>query len=68
MVKAKLKTKVLLKDSLRSMPVGSFLKINIREAKTSAVRVAASRLKEEGFLFDVTDKGRIDDVIVTRLK
>ena len=25
-------------------------------------------LKKEGYVFDVSDRGRIDDVIVTRLK
>lgn len=68
MVEAKLKTKILLKDSLRSMPVKGTLVIKNRQFKVSSVRTTVTAMKKEGYLFDVSDKGRIDDVVVTRLK
>lgn len=68
MVKARLKTKILIRDSMREMPIGSVLTIKNTQAKAGAVRTTACDLKKEGFLFEVSDKGRIDDVIVTRIK
>ena len=68
MEEAKLKTKILLKDSLRDMPVSGILIINNRQAKTAIVRTTATVLKKEGYKFDVSDKGRIDDVVVRRIK
>lgn len=68
MAEAKLKTKIVLKDSLIGMPVGDTLTIKNRQFKSNVVRTIATRLKNEGYTFDVSDKGRIDDVIVTRLK
>lgn len=68
MAEAKLKTKILLKDSLRGMPIQGTLTIKNRQAKVSVVRTTATALKNEGYIFDVSDKGRIDDVIITRLK
>lgn len=68
MIEAKLKTKILLKDSLREMPVSGTLIIKNRQFKTAVIRTTATDLKKEGYQFDVSDKGRIDDVIVTRLK
>lgn len=68
MEQAKLKTKILLKDSLREMPVKGVLTIKNRQFKTSVIRTTATDLKKEGYVFDVSDRGRIDDVIVTRLK
>lgn len=68
MTEAKLKTKILLKDSLRDMPIQGTLTIKNRQAKVNVVRTTATALKNEGYIFDVSDKGRIDDVLVTRLK
>lgn len=68
MAEVKLKTRILLADSLRGMPIGSTLTIHNREFKTATVRSAATELKKEGYLFKTSDKGRIDDVVVTRIK
>lgn len=68
MAEAKLKTKILLKDSLRDMPIQGTLVIKNRQAKVNVVRTTATALKNEGYIFDVSDKGRIDDVLITRLK
>lgn len=68
MEEAKLKTKILLKDSLRDMPIQGTLIIKNHQAKVNVVRTTATALKNEGYVFDVSDKNRIDDVLVTRLK
>ena len=55
--------------TLRKLPEGECIIINNRDFKVSAVRIAASTLKKkEGLEFLVSDAGRIDDVVVTRLK
>lgn len=68
MIETKLKTKIILKDSLREMPIHGFVIIKNRQFKANTIRTTATALKKEGFEFDVSDKGRIDDVIITRLK
>ena len=69
MIEAKFKTKILLKDSLREMPIGSKLTIKNRQFKASVVRTKTTDLKcKEGYLFDVSDRGMIDEVVVTRIK
>ena len=55
--------------TLRKMPVGNSIVIKNRDFKAAAVRTAASDLKrKEGIKFKVSDAGRIDDVMITRLK
>lgn len=68
MEEVKLKTKIILKDSLRSMPVKGTLVIKNHQFKVSTVRTTITAMKKEGYLFEASDKGRIDDVVVTRLK
>lgn len=68
MAEAKFKTKIVLKDSLVGMSVGDTLTIKNRQFKSTSIRTVATRLKNEGYIFDVSDKGRIDDTVVTRLK
>lgn len=68
MVETKLKTKIILKDSLRDMPIHGFVVIKNKQFKANTIRTTATKLKSEGFEFDVSDKGRIDDVVVTRIK
>lgn len=68
MVETKFKTKILLKDTLKDLPVKESMTISNRTFKTATIRNAANSLKREGFIFEVSDKGRIDDTVVTRLK
>lgn len=65
---AKFKTRISLKDTLKDMPVSGVLIIENRKAKAATVRTTATELKKEGYIFFVSDKGRIDDVVVTRIK
>lgn len=68
MAEVKFKTKILLKDTLRSMSVNGEIAIKNRMFKAATVRTAATALRAEGFLFEVSDKGRLDDTLVTRVK
>jgi hypothetical protein len=55
--------------TLRKMPVGKSVVIKNRDFKVSQVRIVASTLKRNGgYEFSVSDTGRIDDSVVTRLK
>lgn len=65
---AKFKTRISLKDTLKDMSIFGVLIIENRKAKAATVRTTATELKKEGYQFFVSDKGRIDDVLVTRLK
>lgn len=63
------KTKILLKDTLRNMPIKGELIISNRTFKVNTIRTAAAALKKnEGYSFEVSDKDRIDDAVVTRIK
>ena len=64
----KIYTKIILGETLRNMPLKGSLRIDSRTSKIGTVRTAASRLKKDGFLFEVRDRGLIDECIVTRLK
>lgn len=68
MAEAKLKTKILLKDSLREMPVRGRLTIKNRQFKIATVRTTVTALKKEGYVFEVSERGRIDEVVVVRLQ
>lgn len=68
MEEVKFKVKFLLKETLKGMPLNSELTIKNEMFKENVVRNAATNLKSEGFLFEVSSGGRIDDVVVKRLK
>lgn len=58
------KTKILLKDTLRNMPIKGELIIPNRTFKVNTIRTAAAALKkDEGYSFEVSDKDRIDDTM-----
>ena len=64
----KFKKVVLPSATLREMKPGMSLKILTKELKTSTLRMTASKLKKEGYLFFVSDKGLINETIVECLK
>ena len=64
----KFKKIVLPSATLRVMKPGMSLKISTEEVKTSILRMTASKLKKEGYLFRVSDKGLINETIVECLK
>ena len=65
---AKFKTRISLKDTLRDMPVSGTLVIKNRTAKVATLRSTATELKKEGYDFFISDKHRIDDAVILRLK
>ena len=55
-------------ETLRKMKPGARVTIKTRYVKTSNLRVIASKLKQEGYLFRVSDKGLTNKTIVECLK
>lgn len=54
------------RGTLEAMKKGDVIFISTKDAKTSSIRVAASRIKN--MLFEVTEKGLVNETKVTRLK
>ena len=59
---------VLPSATLREMKTGMCVKLATTEVKTSTLRMTASKLKKEGYLFLVSDKGLVNETIVECLK
>lgn len=64
----KSKKVVLPTATLREMKPGMSLKLPTKAVKTTTLRMTASKLKKEGYLFRVSDKGLINETIVECLK
>ena len=64
----KFKKTVLPSATLREMNPGMSMKLSTEKVKTSTLRMTASKLKKEGYLFLVSDKGLINETIVECLK
>ena len=60
--------KMKVSDVLRDMEVGQRITVKNREAKYPSLCNAAYRLKAEGYVFAVSQRGLIDETLVTRLK
>ena len=54
--------------TLREMKPGESLRFSTKEIKTTNLRSTASKLKKEGYLFRVSDKGLINETIVECIK
>lgn len=64
----KLKKVVSASATLQEMKLGMIVKIPTHEIKTSILRSTASKLKQEGYLFRVSDKGLVNETIVECIK
>ena len=64
----KFKKAVLPSATLREMKPGMSLKLSTEEVKTNTLRGTATKLKKEGYLFFVSDKGLVNETIVECLK
>lgn len=60
------KSRVDVTSTLLDIPRGSTYSFDIKKVKKSSLCSAARRLNGRGYKFVVTEKGRIDDVLVTR--
>jgi hypothetical protein len=67
-VSIKKRTKISVKDTLLSIPKGETVLIKNKMIKISTLRGMIYILKKEGHDFDYSEAGRIDDVLVTRIK
>lgn len=65
---AKLKKRISARDTLLALPIGKPCIIKNRMIKLNVVRSAITKLKNQGYSFDSTEAGRVDDMVVTRLK
>lgn len=68
MDKAIIKKKILVSETLLSIPVGNTVEIARKDIKDRSVIYAATRLKKKGYLFKTSVAGREDSIAVTRLK
>jgi len=57
-----------LVDTLKSLEIGVAYLFKVRDSKVYTTRATASKLQDQGYLFTISEEGRIDDYIVTRLK
>ena len=64
----KLKKGLLPTAMLREMKPGMSLQLSTEKVRTTTLRGTASKLKKEGYLFFVSDKGLINETIVECLK
>ncbi|WP_099465601.1 hypothetical protein [Parabacteroides provencensis] len=63
-----LKTKTDVQGTLLSLKVGFPTSIKNTQIKACSIRSAIRKLNQKGYSFKQSEEGRIDDVIVTRLK
>lgn len=62
------KYKISLTDTLLSLEIGQPYIIKVDTLKASVIRRGIYVLRQKGYQFEVTEKGRIDDVVVIRKK
>ena len=60
--------KVSVKETLLGIPVGESREIDRKDIRFSSIRSAIYSLKKKGYDFKPSEAGRIDSVVVTRLK
>lgn len=65
MTRAIIHKKVSPTDTILNLPVGIPTSIKNRDIKTGVVKTTISRLRNEGHIIEYTEKGRIDDILVT---
>lgn len=61
---AKIKREISATATLRSMKQGQSLNVRTRQIKTSIARATASKLKEEGYEFKITEAGLVDEFFI----
>lgn len=63
-----IKRRISPSDTLRSLKIGESIEIKQSEIKMSVIKRAAVYLNSRGYTFRVSEAGRVDSVLVTRLK
>lgn len=64
--KFKLIKKVKIIDTLLTLPVGESVEIKAKDIKMNALRSGVRQLNNKGYLYESTESGRFDRVLVTR--
>lgn len=68
MTETTIKTRISVKDTLLSLPIGKPVAIKNKDIPYLKVKRGSDYLNSKGYKFRYSVAGRIDDVIVTRLK
>lgn len=64
----KTKTIPLVKETLRTMPLNESMRVKSKTVKQSVIRAAIAKLNNEGYNFNATEAGLVDEIIITRIK
>lgn len=68
MTTATIKTRISIKDTLLALPIEEPVIIENKVIPFLKIKRGVDYLNSKGYRFSLTTAGRIDDVIVTRLK
>lgn len=68
MTTAKIITRISVKDTLLSLPFNEPVEIKHRDIPFLKVKRSVDYLNTKGYRFLLSTAGRIDDVVVTRIK
>lgn len=63
-----IKTKIDVQGTILALKIGVPTVIKNSQIKACSIRSAIRKLSSKGYSFKLSEEGRIDDVIVTRLK
>lgn len=63
-----IKTKISIKDTLLSLPIGKPTAIKNKDIPYLKIKRGSDYLNSKGYKFSYSVAGRVDDVVVTRLK
>ena len=66
--KVKPKMRISLTNTLLAIPIGETVSIHSRIAKPESVRKIICKLRKKNYEFEYTEKGRVVDCLVTRIK
>lgn len=61
-------TRPSLVQTLRSLPMKTPRRFSVKQFKLTSVRSAATILKKDGYEFSISEKGMIDEYVITRLR
>lgn len=66
--KVKIVTKTDVQGTLANLRIGVPTSIRNAQIKACSVRSGVKKLALKGYEFDISERGRVDDIIVTRIK
>lgn len=57
-----------LSETLKALPLGKWEEFKPSQFKPNSIRVAASKLQKQGYLFECSDRGMVTGIKVKRIK